>query len=102
MLPLRFWNWDGGTLEASHSLLMRRVLPSRVGDRPWPTPSSIASSFFAALSAAKGLLPSRWDENGSVDPTGASGDESMTGADSVAAAMLMFLKVSEMFDFKRA
>lgn len=32
MLPLRFWNCEGGTLEASHSLLIRRSLFGDVGE----------------------------------------------------------------------
>lgn len=64
MLPSRFWKRDGGTLDASHSLLIRL---SRGGD---PCEDAIfmlsGPARSPSLSPAKGSLSEeRWEANGS-------------------------------------
>ena len=87
MLPSRFWKREGGTLDASHSLLMRRSFCG--GDADSRMSSLPAGS--ASLSPPNGLLSaSRCEAKGSSDCTGGL----MVGVASMPVVLVaLFLEV---------
>ena len=66
MLPSRFWKREGGTLDASHSLLMRR---SFCGGDEDSRMSSLPARSASLLSPNGLLLASRCEAKGSSDCT---------------------------------